>query len=365
MDACQALGRERGITPEVLFDAVEAALISAYRRNFNSAQNVRVTLDRSTGRYQVFAIKTVVEKVADPVEEISLTQAQAVNRNYAVGDVIEVEVTPADFGRIAAQTAKQVVVQRIREAERGNIYDEFSNRAGDIVTGVVERIEARNVFVDLGKTEAILTPPEQIPGEVYHPNDHVKAYIIEVRRTVKGPQIVLSRTHPGLLKRLFELEVPEIQEGLVEIKSVAREAGMRSKIAVYSTEPGIDPVGSSVGHKGLRVQSIVDSLGEEKIDVVRWDPDPAKFIANALSPAKTISVIAHEDTKESRVIVPEHQLSLAIGKEGQNARLAAKLTGWKIDIKSEAQIDPLPEVTMSEREAEKESALAQPLLGNA
>lgn len=337
LEAVHELGKEKGIESEVLFDAIEAALISAYKRNFNAAQNVRVALDRQTGKYHVYAVKTVVEEVMDEVEEISLGEARAISPEYELDDIIEIEVTPANFGRIAAQTAKQVVVQRIREAERGMVYEEFSSREGDVVTGIIQRIEAKNIFIDLGKTEAVLTPTEQIPGEEYHHNDRLKAYIIEVCKTMKGPQVLVSRTHPGLLKRLFELEVPEIQEGVVEIKSVAREPGMRSKIAVYSKEENVDPVGSSVGHKGLRVQAIVDELRNEKIDIVKWNPEPAKFIANALSPAKVISVAINEEAKESRVVVPGYQLSLAIGKEGQNVRLAAKLTGWKIDIKSETQ----------------------------
>ena len=337
LEAVHALGKEKGLETEVLFDAIEAALISAYKRNFNAAQNVRVALDRVTGKYHVYATKTVVEEVVDDVTEISLGEARAIKANYELDDIIEIEVTPAKFGRIAAQTAKQVVVQRIREAERGIVYEEFSNRDGDIVTGLVQRTEAKNVFIDLGKTEAVLTPTEQIPGEEYHHGDRIKAYIIEVSNTVKGPQVLVSRTHPGLLKRLFELEVPEIQEGVVEIKSVAREPGMRSKIAVYSKDENVDPVGSSVGHKGMRVQAIVDELRNEKIDIVKWNPEPAKFIANALSPAKVISVAINEEAKESRVVVPGYQLSLAIGKEGQNVRLAAKLTGWKIDIKNEEQ----------------------------
>ena len=337
MDAFRELGKEKGITPEVLFDAIEAALISAYKRNFNSAQNVRVALDRQTGGYHVYAIKTIVETVESDITEVSLAEARQLRADYEVGDILEVEVTPANFGRIAAQTAKQVVVQRIREAERGIIYDEFANRESDIITGIVQRIENKNVFIDLGKTEAVLAPSEQIPGEEYVHGDRIKAYIIEVKKTSKGSQILVSRTHPGLLKRLFELEVPEIHDGIVEIKSVAREPGMRSKIAVYSKDEGVDPVGSCVGHKGLRVQAIVDELRNEKIDIVKWNADFAKYIANALSPAKVVSVAVNEEEKISRVVVPDYQLSLAIGKEGQNARLAAKLTGWKIDIKSETQ----------------------------
>ena len=341
MQAFEELGKEKGIAPEILFDAIEAALISAYKRNFGSAQNVRVSLDRITGEIHVFARKIVVteltEQHAEQHLEVSLAEAKEIDPRYEENDIIEIEVTPKDFGRIAAQTAKQVVVQRIREAERGIIYDEFSNRESDILTGIVQRIEQKNVFIDLGKAEAILAPTEQIPFEQYKHGDRVKSYIIEVKKTTKGPQILVSRTHPGLLKRLFELEVPEIQDGIVEIKSVAREPGMRSKIAVYSRDEDIDPVGACVGHKGMRVQTIVDELKGEKIDIVKWSPDPVKYIANSLSPAKVVSVEVNEIEKISKVIVPDFQLSLAIGKEGQNARLAAKLTGWKIDIKSESQ----------------------------
>ncbi len=357
LEALKELTREKGVEEEVLFDAIEAALISAYKRNFGSAQNVRVVLDRTTGAYHVYAIKTVVETVEDDVQEISLAQARTIRPDYEVDDVLEIEVTPANFGRIAAQTAKQVVVQRVREAERGIIYEEFMSREGDIITGLVSRVENRNVFIDLGKTEAVLTPTEQIAGETYEHGDRIKAYIVEVKKTSKGPQIVVSRTHPGLLKRLFELEVPEIQEGIVEIKSVAREPGMRSKIAVYSKDDDVDPVGSCVGHKGMRVQAVVDELGSEKIDIVKWNEDSAKFIANALSPAKVVSVAVNEDEKVSRVVVPDYQLSLAIGKEGQNARLAAKLTGWKIDIKSESQAaDEVLDEGMSEVAVESDAS---------
>lgn len=357
LEALKELAREKGVEEEVLFDAIEAALISAYKRNFGSAQNVRVVLDRTTGAYHVYAIKTVVETVEDDVQEISLAQARTIRPDYEVDDVLEIEVTPANFGRIAAQTAKQVVVQRVREAERGIIYEEFMSREGDIITGLVSRVENRNVFIDLGKTEAVLTPTEQIAGKTYEHGDRIKAYIVEVKKTSKGPQIVVSRTHPGLLKRLFELEVPEIQEGIVEIKSVAREPGMRSKIAVYSKDDDVDPVGSCVGHKGMRVQAVVDELGSEKIDIVKWNEDSAKFIANALSPAKVVSVAVNEDEKVSRVVVPDYQLSLAIGKEGQNARLAAKLTGWKIDIKSESQAaDEVLDEGMSEVAVESDAS---------
>lgn len=337
LQAFEQLGREKGIAPDVLFDAIEAALISAYKRNFGSAQNVRVVMDRTTGDIHVFARRIVVENVEDERLEISLAEARRLDQRYELGDIVEIEVTPKNFGRIAAQTAKQVVVQRIREAERGMIYEEFANRESDIVTGIVQRIEQKNVFIDLGKAEAVLTPSEQIPGETYKHGDRLKTYIVEVRKTTKGPQILVSRTHPGLLKRLFELEVPEIHDGVVEIKSAVREPGSRSKIAVYSQEENVDPVGACVGHKGMRVQTIVNELRGEKIDIIKWSDDPAQYVANALSPAKVCSVDIQENEKIARVVVPDYQLSLAIGKEGQNARLAAKLTGWKIDIKSESQ----------------------------
>ena len=337
MQAIEQLGKEKGIAPEIIFDALEAALISAYKRNFGSAQNVHVSLDRVTGDIHVYARKSVVAEVTTDCLEMALTEARQLDPRYEIDDIVEVEVTPKNFGRIAAQTAKQVVVQRIREAERGMIYDEFSNRESDIVTGIVQRIEQKNAFIDLGKAEAILAPLEQIPGEAYRHGDRLKTYIIEVKKTTKGPQILVSRTHPGLLKRLFELEVPEIHDGVVELKSVAREPGLRSKIAVHSRDENVDPVGACVGHKGMRVQTIVNELRGEKIDIVKWNADPAKYIANALSPAKVVLVEANEAEKVSKVVVPDYQLSLAIGKEGQNARLAAKLTGWKIDIKSESQ----------------------------
>jgi len=340
LGALEDLVREKGITKGVLIEAIEAALISAYRRNFGSAQNVRVHFDPKTGDYHVYAQKEIVEQVDDVRLQASVAEARAKNPGLGLGDILEVEVTPRDFGRIAAQTAKQVVVQRIREAERGMIYEEYSSREGDIVTGLVLRqdVKTKAVYLELGKgVEGILMANEQIPGERFTENQRVKAYVIEVKRTTKGPNIALSRTHPGLLKRLFELEVPEIHDGVVEIKSISREAGARSKIAVSSREDNIDPVGSCVGPKGLRVQTIVNELQGEKIDIVEWSQDPAAFVGKALSPAKVVSVDCEEAGRVARVVVPDYQLSLAIGKEGQNARLAARLTGWKIDIKSETQ----------------------------
>ncbi|MEW6770555.1 MAG: transcription termination factor NusA [Bacillota bacterium] len=339
--ALRDLEKERGISFELLLSVIESALLSAYRKNFGSVQSARVDIDRESGECRVFAQRLVVEEVTDPRVEISLAEAKEIDPRYEPGDVVETEVTPRDFGRIAAQTAKQVVVQRIREAERNMVYETFASREGDIITGTIQRVEQRHVYIELGKTEAVLPPSEQMPGERYRQGDRIRAYILEVRKTTKGPQIIVSRTHPGFLRRLFELEVPELQEGIVELKGVAREAGMRSKIAVYSRDPNVDPVGACVGPKGTRVQAVVNELRNEKIDIIRWDPDPSRFVAEALSPAKVVAVEIWEDEKIARVIVPDNQISLAIGKEGQNARLAAKLTGWKIDIKSESQMEEI------------------------
>ncbi|OPX86223.1 MAG: hypothetical protein A4E53_03133 [Pelotomaculum sp. PtaB.Bin104] len=341
LEALKDLEKEKGIAVDVLLEAIEAALLSAYKRNFGSLQNARIHIDRETGDFKVYTQRTVVGQVEDPRLEISLEEAQAINPSYELGDIVEDEVTPRNFGRIAAQTAKQVVVQRIREAERNIIFEEFVNREGDIVTGVVQRFEQKNVLIELGKTEAILAPSEQMPGEEYRFGDRIKVYIIEVRKTTKGPQILVSRTHPGLLKRLFELEVPELHEGVVELKAITREAGARSKIAVYSKDENVDPVGACVGPRGMRVQNIVNELNGEKIDIIKWNPDSSKFVASSLSPAKVVAVEIWDEEKVARVIVPDYQLSLAIGKEGQNARLAAKLTGWKIDIKSESQMEEI------------------------
>ncbi len=337
LDALTILEKEKGISRDILIDAIEAALISAYRRNFNQAQNVRIDLNLGNGSMRVFARKEVVDEVFDPRLEISLEDAQKINPNYVVEDVVELEVTPKDFGRIAAQTAKQVVTQRVREAERGIIYSEFIDREEDIMTGIVQRQDPKFIYVSLGKIEAILPANEQMPNEHYKPHDRIKVFITKVEKTTKGPQIFVSRTHPGLLKRLFEIEVPEIYDGTVEIKSVAREAGDRSKISVHSDNPEVDPVGSCVGPRGTRVQAVVNELKGEKIDIVKWSEDPVVFVANALSPSKVLDVIVNEEEKATTVVVPDYQLSLAIGKRGQNARLAAKLTGWKIDIKAETE----------------------------
>lgn len=337
MEALEQIEREKGISKEILLDAIETALASAYKRDQKVAQSIEVRIDSATGAFHVYTHKTVVDEVEDDKNEISLEDAQKINPIYELGDLVEFEIFPKEFGRIAAQTAKQVVVQRIREAERSLIYDEFINRVGDLITGVVQRFEQRNIFVDLGRIEGILPANEQMPNERYEQGMRLKTYVVEVKKTTKGPQVLLSRTRTGLLKRLFELEVPEIQDGIVEIKSVAREPGHRSKIAVYSRDHQIDAVGACVGARGIRVQMIVRELKGEKIDVIPWSNDPIEFIINALSPAKVSDVKLLPSKKTAIVIVPDFQLSLAIGKEGQNARLAAKLTGWKIDIKSETQ----------------------------
>lgn len=337
INALREIQKEKGISEDVIFDALESALISSYKKNFGASQNVEVEMDRTTGKVKVIALKEVVEEIDNEYLEIGLDEAKQIDDKFQVGDFIKIEITPKDFGRIAAQTAKQVVIQRIRDAERDVIFDEFINRENEIITGQVQRISKNNVYIDLGKTEGVLPPVEQIDGEEYNQGDRLKLLILEVKKTTKGPQIILSRSHPNLVKRLFELEVPEINDGVVEIFSISREAGSRTKIAVFSKDPNVDPLGSCVGFKGSRVKVIVDELKGEKIDIVIWSKDIEEFIANSLSPSKVLKVIANEKEKSAVVVVPDYQLSLAIGKEGQNARLAAKLTNWKIDIKSESQ----------------------------
>lgn len=331
----------KGISKEVIVEAIEAALINAYKKNYNQAANVRVDLNLERGTMHLYSRKDVVDEVDDERLQISLEEAKKINPNYEIGDIVEEEETPRNFGRIAATTAKQIVTQRFREAERGIVYEEYVDRADDIINGVVERLDPRNIYVGIGKIEAVLPQNEQIPGEVYKPHDRIKVYITKVERTSRGPQVFVSRTHPGLLRRLFELEVPEIFEGVVEIKSIAREAGDRSKISVLAHNEEVDPVGSCVGAKGARVQAIVNELHDEKIDIVEWSEDPVVFVANALSPSQVLDVQVNEEEKSTTVVVPDYQLSLAIGKRGQNARLAAKLTGWKIDIKSETDATEL------------------------
>ncbi|MBI2914909.1 MAG: transcription termination/antitermination protein NusA [Firmicutes bacterium] len=361
LGALNELEKERGISKEVLMEAIEAAIVSAYKRNYGSAQHLRIEMDEKSGRIRVFALKAVVEEIQDDSLEVSLEEAREIDPRYEAGDVMEIEVTPMDFGRIAAQTAKQVVIQRIREAERSLIYDEFSNRVGEIVNGVVQRVDRRTVYIDLGKVEAVLLPSEQMPGDPYNHGVRLKTYITEVRKTTKGPQVHVSRTHPGLLKRLFELEVPEIHEGVVEIRAVAREPGARSKVAVYSRDQNVDPVGACVGPRGMRVQTVVRELRGEKIDVIAWDPDIERFVAKALSPSRVFRVYVDETTKTAKAVVPDSQLSLAIGKEGQNARLAARLTGWKIDIKSESQWSDVEVEESLRTKAEEQARLAREL----
>lgn len=335
-EAINYLGEEKGIDKDVLMETLEAALISAYKKNFKSSGNVAVIFDEEAGKMKINAQKTVVEEVEDEQEEISLEEAKEMNLNYEIGDTVEIEVTPKNFGRIAAQAAKQVVTQRVREAERGVIFSEYADREEDVMTGIIQRVDPNFVFVDLGKIEAKMAKAEQIDTENYQVHDRIKVFVNKVENTSKGPQIYISRSHPGLLKRLFEMEVPEIYDGTVEVKSISREAGDRSKISVHADNPDIDPVGSCVGTRGQRVQAVVDELNGEKIDIVQYSDDPVVYVSNALSPSKVIDVQVDEEEKATTVIVPDYQLSLAIGKRGQNARLAAKLTGWKIDIKSES-----------------------------
>ena len=337
MEALKEIVKEKGIDEEVIYEAIETSLVSACKKNFGSSQNVKVVMDRETGNIEVYAQKDVVEEVEDPQLQISLEEAKKINPIYEAGDVVDFVVTPKNFGRISAQTAKQVVVQKFREAEREILFNQYISKEKEIVIGIVQRYEKKNVIVQLGKIDAVLAPNEQIPGEQYKFMDRIKVYVVEVKQTTKGPQIFVSRTHPELVKRLFEQEVAEVFDGTVEIKSIAREAGSRTKIAVYSKDPNVDAVGACVGQNGYRVNVIVNELCGEKIDIVNWSEDPKEFIAAALSPSKVLAVAINPDEQSARIVVPDHQLSLAIGKEGQNARLSAKLTGWRIDIKSESQ----------------------------
>ena len=337
LEALNILEQEKNISKETLLEAIENSLLTACKNHFGKADNVKVVIDPETCEYHCFQEKTVVEEVEDPIEQISLVNAQMINKKYELGDVVQVEVKSKEFGRIATQNAKNVILQKIREEERKVIYDEYNSLEKEVVTGIVQRYVGRNVSINLGKADALLTESEQIKGEVFQPTERIKVYILEVKATSKGPKILVSRTHPELVKRLFESEVAEVREGIVEIEAISREAGSRTKIAVWSNDPDVDPVGACVGMNGARVNAIVNELRGEKIDIITWDENPAILIQNALSPAKVISVIADADEKAAKVVVPDYQLSLAIGKEGQNARLAARLTGFKIDIKSETQ----------------------------
>ena len=337
LEALNILEQEKNISKDTLLEAIENSLVTACKNHFGSSDNVKVSIDPETCEFHVFQEKTVVETVEDPVEQISLVNAKMINSKYEIGDVVNIEVQSKEFGRIATQNAKNVILQKIREEERKVLYDQYYSMEKDVVTGVVQRYVGRNVSINLGRVDAILTENEQVKGEVFQPTERIKVYILEVKATSKGPKVLVSRTHPELVKRLFESEVAEVREGIVEIKAIAREAGSRTKIAVWSNDPDVDPVGACVGMNGARVNAIVGELRGEKIDIITWNENPAMMIENALSPAKVISVIADAEEKSAKVVVPDYQLSLAIEKEGQNARLAARLTGFKIDIKSETQ----------------------------
>jgi N utilization substance protein A len=358
LEALRQIEKEKEIPMEVLIETIEAAIASAYKKAFSEAAEIRLRPDPTKRGLRLCCEKEVVEHVENPHREMSLADAQRRDPKLGVGDFIDVDLTADGFGRIAAQTAKQVVVQRIREAEREKVFDDFSDRVGEVVTGTTQRKEQRNAFIALGKVEALLPYSEQVPQEPYRFNERLKLYVLEVKRTSKGPQVIVSRTHPSLIRRLFELEVPEIADGIVVIKSVAREAGARSKIAVASTEEKVDPVGACVGHRGSRVQAVVNELYGEKIDIVRWSAQPEEYITAALSPAKVMSVTINEEAKSAFVVVPDNQLSLAIGKEGQNVRLAARLTGWRIDIRSESQVREKHEQVLAAEAAQREAAEA-------
>jgi len=339
LNALEDIESDKGISKDVLLEAIEVALLSAYKKDFGSKENVSVEIDDEAGAVKVFSRKKVVEEVTNKHYEISHERAKEIDSSIEIGDYVDVEVTPENFGRIAAQTAKQVVMQRIREAERDVLYEEYKRKEGEIITGTIQRFHKDNVLIDMGKTEALLPVSEQMPNEDYRVGSRLKLYVVEVSSTTKGPRILVSRTHPALLKRLFEVEVPEIFDGIVEIRSVAREAGFRSKVAVSSYDSKVDPVGACVGPQGMRVKSVVEQLNGEKIDIVQYNENPKQFVSNALNPAEVVEVMLDEEEQSATVVVPDFQLSLAIGKEGQNARLAAKLTGWKIDIKKESEFE--------------------------
>ena len=342
LEALNILEKEKNIPKDTLLEAIENSLITACKNHFGKSDNVKVNMNPETCEYHVFQEKTVVEQVEDPCTEISLANAKMEDSKYELGDIVNVEVKSKEFGRIATQNAKNVILQKIREEERNVVYNQFYEKEKDVVTGIVQRYIGRNISIDLGKADAILNENEMVKGEVFKPTERIKVYILEVKNTTKGPRILVSRTHPDLVKRLFESEVAEIADGTVEIKAIAREAGSRTKMAVWSDNPNVDPVGACVGMNGSRVNSIVNELRGEKIDIINWDENPGNLIQNALSPAKIVAVFADPDEKTAKVVVPDYQLSLAIGKEGQNARLAARLTGYKIDIKSETQAKDAP-----------------------
>lgn len=352
--ALDELEKERGINKDYLLESLEVALVAAYKKNFDSAENVKVEIDSQTGEIHVYAQKEVVETVENSQLQISLEDAKKIEKKAKIGDIINIETKPKDFGRIAAGAAKQHVIQKVREAERNMIFDEYNDRKGEIVTGIIQKADKGTVVLDLGKLEGIMPLKEQIPTEHYHVNDKIKAYVLSVEKGLKGaPQVLVTRSHPDVIKKLFELEIPEIYEGLIEVKAVSRDPGYRSKVAVYSKNPDIDPVGSCVGAKGIRIQNIINEMNGEKIDVIEWSEDPATFICAALLPAHVMAVDIKEDEKFAQVIVPDEELSLAIGKGGQNARLAVKLTNWKIDIKSETQFRELMAYEENKKNEEK------------
>jgi N utilization substance protein A len=352
--AMDELEKERGIKKDYLIESLENALVAAYKKNFDSVDNVQVTINQETGDIHIYSVREVVEKSEDPLLELGIDEARRINSKVEIGGTVNLEIFPKDFGRIAAQTAKQVVVQKIREAERDIVYNEYHDKTGEIVTGIIQKVDEKQIVLDLGKLEGVMNEKGQIPTEHYNVNDKIRAYVVAVKKEVKGnPQVIVSRTDPDFVRKLFEFEIPEIYEGLIEIKSVSRDAGSRSKVAVYSKNENIDPVGSCVGQKGVRIQNIINELHGEKIDVIEWNEDPSIFIAAALLPAQVMAVDVREEEKFAQVIVPDDQLSLAIGKSGQNARLAAKLTNWKIDIKSETQFREMLEELQKDEETEE------------
>ena len=356
IEAMDELEKERGIKKDYLIESLEGALVSAYKKNFDSVDNVKVTINQETGDVHIYSVREVVEKSEDPLLEISIDEARQINPKAEIGETVDLEIVPKDFGRIAAQTAKQVIIQKLREVERDLIFNEFNDRKGEIVSGIIQKADKNIVVMDLGRLEGVMPTKEQVPTEHYHVNDKIKAYVMDVERGQKGaPQVLLSRSHPDFVRKLLELEIPEIYEGVIEIKSVSRDAGSRSKVAVYSPDPNIDPVGSCVGAKGVRIQNVINELNGEKIDVIEWDEDPSIFIASALLPAQILAVDIKEDERFAEVIVPDDQLSLAIGKAGQNARLAAKLTNWKIDIKSESQFRQILQEQQNQAENNEET----------
>ena len=349
----EELEKEKGIKKEYVIEAIETALVTAYKRNFDALENVKVDIDKQTGATHIYAIKDIMEVAKDDATEISLEDAHKINKSLQLGDQVDVEIVPKDFGRIAAQTAKQVIIQKLREVERDLIFNEFNDRKGEIVSGIIQKADKNIVVMDLGRLEGVMPTKEQVPTEHYHVNDKIKAYVMDVERGQKGaPQVLVSRSHPDFVRKLLELEIPEIYEGVIEIKSVSRDAGNRSKVAVYSPDPNIDPVGSCVGQKGVRIQNVINELHGEKIDVIEWSPEPSAFLAAALLPAQIMAVDINEEEKFAQVIVQDDQLSLAIGKAGQNVRLAAKLTGWKIDIKTESQFREI----LAQKEQESNNA---------